>query len=62
MEQITARKGSNELDRFIRSLKHYSLTKQQIKTLRGQALAGDLTGANKGLERMLTKRDYNRAI
>ena len=28
-------------------------TKQQFKTIRGQILAGDLTGAEKGLNRLL---------
>ena len=39
---------------FIELLKEFNgvLTKQQIKTLRGQALAGDVAGALKGLERM----------
>jgi hypothetical protein len=39
---------------FIKLLKEFNgvLTKQQIKTLRGQALAGDVSGALKGLERM----------
>jgi len=40
---------------FIELLKEFNgiLTKQQIKTLRGQALAGDILGAMKGLERMV---------
>ncbi|MEG1149638.1 MAG: hypothetical protein RSD98_13720 [Niameybacter sp.] len=32
------------------------LTKQQYKTLRGQAVAGDVTGANKGLIKILQRR------
>ncbi len=48
-----------EIDRFIGSLKHYRLTKQQLKTLRGQALAGDLTGAQKGLMKAVTKNASN---
>ena len=51
-----------ELESFIRSLKRYQLTKQQIKTLRGQALAGDLAGAQKGLERMATRHENNRTF
>jgi hypothetical protein len=47
-----------EIDRFIGSLKHYRLTIQQIKTLRGQALAGDLYGARKGLQQILKKRGH----
>jgi hypothetical protein len=33
----------------------HRLTRQQFKTLRGQALAGDIAGAEKGLERLLTR-------
>lgn len=40
---------------FIRELKKYrdTLTPQQIRTLKGQALAGDVQGAEKGLQRVL---------
>ena len=40
---------------FIRSLKPYrgKLTVQTIRTLRGQALAGDVEGARRGLTRLL---------
>lgn len=31
------------------------LTRQQLKTLRGQILAGDLTGAEKGLNKLTQK-------
>lgn len=51
-----------EIQDFIRSLKHTPLTRQEIKTIRGQALAGDLVGAQKGLERMVSKYEYNRAV
>lgn len=39
---------------FIRNLRQYygRLTDQQIKTLRGQALSGDLEGAWSGLKRL----------
>jgi hypothetical protein len=39
---------------FIKKLKQYKelLPKNAIKTLRGQALAGDLLGAEKGLEKL----------
>lgn len=60
MERFPAQKA--DIERFIKNLKHYPLTKQQIKTLRGQALAGDLVGAQKGLERMISKHEYNRAV
>lgn len=32
----------NELNKFIKSLKYYNLTKQQRKSLRGQAISGKL--------------------
>ena len=48
-----------EIDRFIGSLRHYRLTKQQIKTIRGQALAGDLAGAQKGLMKVVAKNASN---
>ena len=42
----------NDIYKFIRGLRKYDLTKQQRKTLRGQALSGDLIGAKKGLEKL----------
>lgn len=48
---------SKELRIFILELKKYRnrLSRQVIKTLRGQALSGDLTGAKKGLNKILGK-------
>ena len=34
-----------------------SLTRQQIKTLRGQALSGDVDGAMKGLAKILAGKE-----
>lgn len=48
-----------ETEKFIEILKLYPLTKQQLKTLRGQALAGDLEGAQRGLETIMTRREGN---
>lgn len=42
-----------EISKFIRLLNKYTLTKQQRKTLKGQAINGDLVGAKKGLARLL---------
>ena len=42
----------DEVQEFIRSLRYHRLTSQQRKVLRGQALAGDLAGAKKGLQRL----------
>jgi len=43
------------IEGFLRLLRNHSngLTRQQIKTLRGQALSGDVQGADKGLQRIL---------
>lgn len=45
------------MQNFIKELKQYKdlLPKQDFKTLRGQALAGDLLGARKGLEKLKKK-------
>lgn len=44
-----------EINIFIKSLKKYRhrLSKQQLKTIRGQILSGDLAGAKKGLAKLL---------
>ena len=46
-----------EINIFITCLKKYRdrLSKQQLKTLRGQALSGNLSGAKKGLTKLLRK-------
>lgn len=43
---------------FIKELKEYIgiLPKETIKTLRGQALAGDIVGASKGLIKILNRK------
>ena len=47
----------SEAMKFISRLKKYreELPKQTLKTIRGQALAGDVLGARKGLERLLNE-------
>ena len=49
---------------FILKLKAHKkfLTKQQFKTIRGQALAGDVIGADKGLEKLMerNRREWER--
>ena len=44
--------------KFVMELKRYKdvLLKQTIKTLKGQALSGDLEGAKKGLGTVLRRR------
>jgi hypothetical protein len=46
-----------EIKGFVKDLKKYQhwLSKQQLKTLRGQALSGDLAGAKKGLTKLLRR-------
>lgn len=45
-------------DSFLKTLKNNRewLTQQQYKTLRGQALSGDLQGAMKGFEKLIGKQ------
>ena len=43
----------DEVQAFIRALKYHRLPSQQRKTLRGQALAGNLVAARKGLKRFI---------
>ena len=42
---------------FLKHLKkqRVRLTTQQYKTIRGQAMAGDIAGANKGLIKLLSR-------
>jgi len=49
------------INRYVKSLKKYNsqLTNQQIKTLRGQALCGDLEDAEKGLEKLLKRKVHD---
>lgn len=46
-----------ELWIFLKALKRSSLTVQQKKTIKGQALAGDLLGAQKGFQRLTRARE-----
>ena len=50
------------MDNFIKELKKHRhfLPKQTIKTIRGQALSGDLEGAKRGLKTALNKTQSNR--
>lgn len=47
-----------ELSDFMKLLKSNkdNLTRQQYKTVRGQALSGDIDGARKGLAKLLKRR------
>ena len=53
---------NKETIKFIKLLKDYRgiFPRQTIKTLRGQALAGDIEGVKKGLKKEVSK--YARAI
>ena len=54
-------KQMNRADEFISKLTNYKnvFTKQQYKTLRGQALKGELEAAEKGLKKLLKREDMN---
>lgn len=47
-----------DIQKILRLLRNHrrTLTRQQIKTIRGQALAGDVEGAIKGLSKILKGR------
>lgn len=47
-----------ELTRFMKTLKanQKNLTRQQYRTIKGQAFAGDIEGAEKGLHKLLERR------
>lgn len=47
-----------DLNAFMKMLKcnKQNLTRQQSRTIKGQALAGDINGAKKGLFKLLERR------
>jgi len=47
-----------ELTGFMKTLKanRKNLTRQQYRTIKGQAFAGDIGGAEKGLHKLLERR------
>ncbi len=47
-----------ELTEFMKALKanQKNLTRQQYRTIKGQAFAGDIRGAEKGLYKLLERR------
>lgn len=50
---------STEITSFMKTLKcyRYALTAQEFRTLKGQAIVGDLEGARKGLNKILGRRE-----
>ena len=52
----------HEINRAIRDLRKYRdrLTPQQMRTIKGQILAGDIAGARKGLWKLLNKQEKER--
>ncbi len=48
----------DEINQYLKILKKYRkrLTRQQLLTLRGQVLSGDIEGFKKGLKNILSKR------
>lgn len=53
---------NQEINEAVKQLKaNYSrLTRQQFRTLKGQALAGDPAGAIKGLQKLLQQKNNNK--
>lgn len=51
----------NKADGFIDKLRNYKniFTKQQYKTLRGQALKGELEAAEKGLQKLIKRENIH---
>ena len=49
----------DEIQEFLRALKYHRLTSQQRKTLRGQALAGNLPAAQVGLRKIVSKGNHH---
>ena len=51
-------KKRTELAAFLDTLaaNRRSLTRQQVRTIKGQAFAGDIAGARKGLYKLLERR------
>ncbi len=49
------------MTQFLRRLKRHRdmLSRQQLLTLRGQALAGDIAGANRGLDHILQRKGHS---
>lgn len=47
----------NEYTSFLKQLKITPMTVHQYHTLRGQALSGDLQGAQKGLNNIMNRRN-----
>jgi len=46
-----------EINKFIKELKKHEFSKQQFKTLKGQAATGDIIGARKGLDKILKRME-----
>ncbi len=49
-----------QIAHFIMALRAAKLTPQQFRTLKGQALAGDLEGAIRGLKKIKEERNAKR--
>lgn len=56
-------KNQNFLAKLRSFYRHGMITKQELMTLRGQALSGDSDGASRGLAKLITGRDgYERTM
>ena len=53
---------SNTIEEVMKLLKanRHRLTRQQIRTIKGQALAGDTAGAMRGLHKLLERKESPR--
>jgi len=62
--RINIKEETVTANQFIRHLKQYRniLPKNTIKTLKGQALSGDIEGAARGLERILKRLEPMRGV
>lgn len=60
MENLSSLEAYNRAHTFLKLLhKHDAeLTVQQMRTLKGQALAGDVLGARRGLEKLLKEKGW----
>lgn len=56
--------SSAEINKFVKKLRDYKgrIPAQQLRTLRGQALTGDLTGAKKGLTRLVQSEQHDQNV
>lgn len=64
IRRINTKEDTVTANQFIKHLKQYRniLPRNTIKTLKGQALSGDVPGAARGLERVLKRLEPMRGV